>query len=214
MRIFRHVDLFGGGELEQKNVSFKCIDGSNGIINSVFGVSEVINCGGYLWNKVYRRSLVVGKEFNTKINLGEDGLFNLEVASYAKRLCITSAPLYFYRNSENSTKTRDRNFELWEREYKEYKTLLKEVKDKRVESYMESMLINCCLKAAEAAVRERRPFRQYKAIQRTLNEWTDIYYMDNKKKWIQYIVLRKSIILFILIKKVILLLDTKGIINV
>lgn len=52
---------------------------------------------GFAWNKVYRRKVIGGIRFKEDAVLCEDLVFNYEVLSNAKRVCMTDLPMYHWR---------------------------------------------------------------------------------------------------------------------
>lgn len=59
---------------------------------------------GVLWNKFFRRDLIVKNEIkmNADINWCEDFLFNLEYILYADSIYVLPTPVYYYRNRKGS----------------------------------------------------------------------------------------------------------------
>lgn len=63
---------------------------------------------GVMWNKLYRRDLVIEHEIQCNVELGwsEDLLFNLEYIRHAERFCAIDAPIYYYvQNPQSITAT-------------------------------------------------------------------------------------------------------------
>lgn len=58
--------------------------------------------GGFCWNKVYKRSLLLDSRFDTQITFLEDLLFNVSVVTKAKRIMSVGNYLYGYRWREDS----------------------------------------------------------------------------------------------------------------
>ena len=59
---------------------------------------------GVLWNKLYRRDVVMdnGLRMNPDIRLCEDFMFNLEYIRYARTFCALQVPVYYYVKTRNS----------------------------------------------------------------------------------------------------------------
>lgn len=55
-----------------------------------FGKNPVV------WNKLYRRSLLIENGLHFEVGHGEDLLFHLRLLPYVKRLCVSSQALYHY----------------------------------------------------------------------------------------------------------------------
>lgn len=70
-------------------------------------VIQCPNCAGYSWNKLFRRSILNQEPpiyFPMDIAVVEDEVFVLEVLSRCRRICITNAQLYGYRDHPNSVR--------------------------------------------------------------------------------------------------------------
>ena len=59
---------------------------------------------GVMWNKLYRRDLVLqyGVRCNEELSWCEDFLFNLEYIRYAERFCVLRTPIYYYYKNDKS----------------------------------------------------------------------------------------------------------------
>lgn len=63
------------------------------------------DCAGYPWNKLFRRTILnKNRYFPTDIAILEDEVFVLEALRNCRKLCVTSAQLYAYRNHPNSAR--------------------------------------------------------------------------------------------------------------
>lgn len=53
---------------------------------------------GVMWNKLYRRDMVVKKNIScvTELKWCEDFMFNIEYLSYSKRIAVIHTPVYYY----------------------------------------------------------------------------------------------------------------------
>lgn len=58
--------------------------------------------GGYLWNKLYKKSMIENLRFYKEIVIMEDFLFNCEVANKARKISYIDTCLYYYRQWPNS----------------------------------------------------------------------------------------------------------------
>ena len=52
--------------------------------------------GGFVWNKMFRKTILTDLRFNENINICEDTLFVLDAAFKAKKIYYLAAPLYYY----------------------------------------------------------------------------------------------------------------------
>lgn len=59
---------------------------------------------GVLWNKLYRRDVVVHHDLrmNPEIHFCEDFMFNLEYIRHAETFCALQVPIYYYVKTKNS----------------------------------------------------------------------------------------------------------------
>lgn len=88
---------------------------------------ELKNCMmGAVWCKMYRKRLLDGYEFNEKIQLAEDSLFNVEILGKAKKIGLTTDVWYNYRiNNDSALKRyRDNYLEEIEQTLSAYKILV------------------------------------------------------------------------------------------
>lgn len=71
--------------------------------SSLLSISSKEHCAaGFVWNKVYRRSVIGNVRFDPEAVLCEDLVFNYEVLSKASRVCVMDLPLYHYRYVSSS----------------------------------------------------------------------------------------------------------------
>lgn len=56
----------------------------------------------WVWNKLYKRSLLLNKKFNENLNISEDYRFNWDILKSLTKICYTREKLYYYRMSNNS----------------------------------------------------------------------------------------------------------------
>lgn len=66
-----------------------------------------------LWNKVYKKELLRGMEFNCDISYREDELFVLEAMLKAKRVAYTNAIYYHYMDCELSATKQHGSYTFW-----------------------------------------------------------------------------------------------------
>lgn len=67
-------------------------------------------CGGYVWNKLFRRSLIEQQptlRFREQLSVLEDEIFALEYLQRSQAINVTSAQLYGYRIHQDSTLHRE-----------------------------------------------------------------------------------------------------------
>lgn len=59
---------------------------------------------GVMWNKLYRRDLIIQHEIrcNEALQWSEDFQFNLEYIRYASTFCALQTPIYYYRKRDKS----------------------------------------------------------------------------------------------------------------
>ena len=69
-----------------------------------------------LWNKLYKTDIIKNNniKFDTKLNLGEDFLFNIEYLKYSKKFSYINETLYIYTDSREglNLKYRENKFEI------------------------------------------------------------------------------------------------------
>lgn len=65
-------------------------------------ISHKDGCGGYLWNKLYRKTIIGDLKFQTNVNIMEDLLFNFELSNKIHFISYVDKPLYYYRQWEGS----------------------------------------------------------------------------------------------------------------
>lgn len=66
---------------------------------------------GVLWNKLYRRDLIMeyGIRMDADVSFCEDFLFNLEYVLHCERICALQVPVYYYVRTEGSLVSRNMN---------------------------------------------------------------------------------------------------------
>lgn len=91
----------------------------NPLINIFVSVGEGGLGGGYVWNKMFRRSAIGSNRFDETIHLAPDLLFTWSVCKRIKRACMIKIPMYHYRYRMTSvTKNSDikkylRGLQVW-----------------------------------------------------------------------------------------------------
>lgn len=75
---------------------------------------------GVLWNKLYRRQIIVEKgfQFPEEVSMGEDFIFNMEYLSQVQKICCLKETLYVYRRQQEhslSGKSKDEPEKIAER---------------------------------------------------------------------------------------------------
>lgn len=183
---------------------YNVIQGQKNILNAITGLS-VIKCGGYLWNKVYRREILENIRFNEKINLGEDGLFNILLSEKMNRIVGSPNTFYFYRINELSlTNTHTRSYEKWEKECIEYENLLQKQNSWELRTYLMNRLLDCSIKGAEASIYMQLSLEKTKKMSYYVKKNVNLSSVRNKKTYIQAYMLTHSLPIykgFIIIKK-------------
>lgn len=72
------------------------IDGSENILTCVMGGGEN-NLAGFVWNKVFKRSIVGNIKFRPEISICDDLFFTLETMKNTQRAVLVKTPMYHYR---------------------------------------------------------------------------------------------------------------------
>ncbi|MBQ8824324.1 MAG: glycosyltransferase family 2 protein [Ruminococcus sp.] len=76
-----------------------CIISKEEIARNIFLNNEI---GGFMWNKLFRKKILKGIKFNSKLQICEDTYFLFEVLNRPLRVCWYNKPLYYYRLSGTS----------------------------------------------------------------------------------------------------------------
>lgn len=63
---------------------------------------KLLNCNGYLWNKVYRKEVLEKIEFNSDVKIEEDWIFNIKVFLNASYIKFIKNKYYYYCQHFNS----------------------------------------------------------------------------------------------------------------
>ena len=163
------------------------IEGNDKVMASVVGGrSDVPRTYGYLWNKIYRKSMLEGSLFDENINIGEDGLFNILLLKKCNSVAYTNRKMYFYRQYGKSlTNTHTRAHSLWEKEVKAYTHVLETEDYDKVQHYCKRMLTFCYLKKAEAIIREKRNLKELYLDKKELKKLGKVN-LNNKNATIMY----------------------------
>ena len=78
----------------------------------------------YVWGRLYRTSMVIGRRFDTEISLGEDTVFNLMLAGQPGKCTFIEERLYFYFQRDTSA-VHAANWEKYSRMVEQYIQLAK-----------------------------------------------------------------------------------------
>lgn len=177
------------------NAIFEVIEGSDKISQCI-----VSRCGGYLWNKVYKRECLDKVSFNKDINLGEDGLFNLQLAEKINKISVTDEKMYYYRpNASSITKTHFRPYAKWKKEIYAYKEYIA-WPSANIVRYCSRMFANCLVKGAESCINEKNK-KQYKQLHQ-LAKAQKITTFSSKNTQKQYFLIAHLPFIFSLLKKI------------
>lgn len=87
--------------LYNKNDEIKVVEGIE-IITDYFNKSDIMTC---VWNKLYRRELVINNKFISFNNNGEDVIFTCKILSKCKKIVCSNLSKYHY-NTNNISITR------------------------------------------------------------------------------------------------------------
>ena len=94
---------------------FQCNDESMIIFDTDQFQKEVVenrNVGGYLWNKIFRKSILKGSRLNTRLSILEDMDFIFSIMHNVGRAVYMDEELYgYYISSENTTQRPDTLFD-------------------------------------------------------------------------------------------------------
>ena len=156
---------------------------------------------GFLFNKIYKRELLGDLRMNVKINMGEDGLYNMYVLGKCNKVVYAHSMMYYYRWNENSlTNTRSRAYAKWKKDVEGYEEVLQTEKEEIIRGYCKRILVFCAMKKAEAIIREKGDYKEIyadKAKVKSLGKM-ELY---NKKATVMYKLYTRATILFIAYKK-------------
>lgn len=92
----------------QSDGTLRCIAEGNNLSLSQEQITEQVLCnnniGGYLWNKLYKLSIIKEHNisFDNDISIGEDMVFIAEYSLYCRGAVYINQPLYIYRYNCNS----------------------------------------------------------------------------------------------------------------
>ncbi|MDR2456994.1 MAG: glycosyltransferase family 2 protein [Clostridiales Family XIII bacterium] len=88
-------------ELTEEKKEIVCLEGEELILNYVSGKGVNVIHGnwslGVVWNKLYKRRILLELDIPDFFTFGEDRIFNLRVFERVKRAVFISDKLYFYR---------------------------------------------------------------------------------------------------------------------
>lgn len=107
------------------------IQGGNSAIESMISADKSTSVRGFVWNKIYKRTLLDKVKFNENLIICEDSVFSWEIMKTAKTLQLVQVPLYHYRKRLNSS-TGSANFEKNYTAVKAYSRMIEDVMEKRV----------------------------------------------------------------------------------
>ncbi|MCL2687120.1 MAG: glycosyltransferase [Methanobrevibacter sp.] len=93
-------------ENQKKNVGF---DGKNNL-KSIESKSSVIIASGVMWNKIYRRTLIIKNSicFSKRRSIGEDNIFNILSIILSNYIVTTNKVTYFWRQRKSSRNSEER----------------------------------------------------------------------------------------------------------
>lgn len=71
----------------------------------LFGLPDTVGCKGYLWNKLFRRDIILSQDlfFNNDYMMWEDTLFCCRYASFVNRAGCIQSKLYFYNKGNDQS---------------------------------------------------------------------------------------------------------------
>lgn len=162
-------------------------DNKKDILNTVIQLEEQ-TIFGYLWNKLYNKSLLDNNNiFMPKEHLIEDVLFNIEVFKYAKSVLCIDDSFYYYarRTSENTSVTSTNLQDYFEQYTKKLDTFYKWYEDENIlNNATKKILANEYARYAMSAVWRNKSSKMSKKDQK---EWLQNFYnCDLTKKLLPY----------------------------
>lgn len=107
------------------------IQGGNSAIESMISANKSTSVRGFLWNKIYRRTLLDKLKFKENLIICEDSVFSWKIMKTAKTLQLVQVPLYHYRKRVNSS-TGSANFEKNYTAVEAYSRMIEDVVNGRV----------------------------------------------------------------------------------
>lgn len=97
----------------------------------MISVDKSTSLRGFVWNKVYKWTLLDKVKFNENLIICEDSVFSWEIMKTAKTLQLVQVPLYHYRKRVNSS-TGSVNFEKNYTAVEAYSRMIEDVVKGRV----------------------------------------------------------------------------------
>ncbi|MBQ9513637.1 MAG: glycosyltransferase family 2 protein [Clostridia bacterium] len=173
---------------EYKNiVDYFFIKDKEQIFKIIIGKGEKLSAGGYVWNKIYKKSILKDYRFDSDINIGEDGLFNLKLAKRLNSICGSDANYYYYRlNPVGLTAGNFRKFERIKREYLKYCEYYDKETDENIKHYISFMIACSSLRGAEACVRENLFNQNLRDIRYILKKYVNKEILKGKPVYKKY----------------------------
>ena len=161
------------------------------IENAIFGKMAV-------WNKLYRRELIEGIEFRSKVWY-EDLDFTIRAISKAQKISFLNEPLYYYVVRFGSTMNNnncERNLEILDA----FETLKKEIVSKKYNEVIECLAVDHILIAASVRVLKSNANKNKKQeLLEKLRLYLEINYPDYKNnKYLKSLPGRRKIIYYLL----------------
>ena len=135
---------------------------------------------GYVCGKLYRKTLLDGAKFNTKIRFKEDTLFNLSIYSKCNKIIISDIKCYNYILNENSA-----SFKFFDNYEEEIITFINEIEKvyslyefNNKDIYMCGLYMYMNYLRHYAMHKKLNGISHYKAIKQTFSSelWKNIFY--------------------------------------
>ena len=143
MSVCGYYEINSDGDIIQSSV-----DGNRRVINleskkfieALFDGTYMYQ--GYLWNKMFIKSIIGNLRFDEKIYYNEDRLFVLEYLLKCKNISYNNYPLYFYlSNDEGAMGINKKGFSLKTMtEYRSYEKMIKLLKKNHYSCYSKALL--------------------------------------------------------------------------
>lgn len=164
------------------------------------------------WNKLYKKSIIKSNNirFNSKYELGEDLIFNLEYLTYCKSVYVTSEYLYNYKYSDNSlaTKYRSNYLEIqlelikFMRKFFEQNNEMNKTNKYELDKLTCNAIIcsiqNLFLQSANLSNKEIKKILNEYVNLKIIETFNDVVYDEKRLKIMQKLILKKRINVIIL----------------
>lgn len=129
---------------------------------------------GYIWNKVFTRSIIGEKRFDESLVYSEDQLFIAEILMQANSVFVAPQILYHYMQHEGSLSRQNGKYEIWQGNFRARKWIYEKIIAQNENQDVQQYAFEEYVKAILAIIRYTVQYRQKEKYAYIINQYKNV----------------------------------------